>query len=60
MYQLKAEGGYEIHVMQKHCRLVNSVNITVKEGSYEELVAWLLDRGLRLLGNKEKIRGEEN
>ena len=53
MYQIKAQAGYEIQVIGKgergHCRVVNNLYSICCKGTYAECVAWLLDRGIRLI-----------
>lgn len=53
MYQLKAQNGYEIQVIGRGdkglCRVEDAENRIVYTGTYEECVAWLAARAVRML-----------
>ncbi len=48
MYQIPATCGYEIQVIVNLCRVENHENRTVFAGTYEECVAWLAARGVKV------------
>jgi hypothetical protein len=52
MYQLKATCGYEIQVIEDLCLVEDHNNRTQFQGTYEQCVKWLNDRGVRMLGER--------